>query len=38
MVLLLEDDTTLSVTPLDSGLEAEVMKISSPESDFVLKV
>lgn len=38
MESLLEDEATISVTPLDSGLEAEVMKISSPESDYVLKV
>lgn len=35
---LLENESSLIVTSLDSGLEAEVMKISSPESDFVLKV
>jgi len=35
---LSEHDTSLNVVPLDSGLEAEVMKICSPESDFVLKI
>ncbi len=35
---LLKHYDSLNITPLNSGLEAEVMKICTPESSFVLKV
>ncbi|MCV4231775.1 aminoglycoside phosphotransferase family protein [Virgibacillus sp. LDC1] len=36
--LLLEHETTIQVVPLDSGLEAEVVKIATSTADYVLKV
>lgn len=36
--LLLEQETTFQVVPLDSGLEAEVAKIVTATADYVLKV
>jgi aminoglycoside phosphotransferase (APT) family kinase protein len=36
--LLLEHETTFQVVPLDSGLEAEVVKITTSPADYVLKV
>lgn len=36
--LLLEQETTFQVVPLDSGLEAEVAKIVTPSANYVLKV
>ncbi|WP_251035371.1 aminoglycoside phosphotransferase family protein [Paenibacillus sp. ISL-20] len=35
---LLEHETTIQVVPLDSGLEAEVVKIATSTADYVLKV
>ncbi|MGG3305998.1 aminoglycoside phosphotransferase family protein [Paenibacillus lautus] len=35
---LLEHETTIQVVPLDSGLEAEVVKITTSTADYVLKV
>ena len=36
--LLLEHEPAMQVIPLDSGLEAEVVKIVTPSADYVLKV
>lgn len=38
LVSLLEHETTFQVTSLDSGLEAEVLKIATSTADYVLKV
>lgn len=35
---LLEHETTIQVVPLDSGLEAEVVKITTSTADYVLKI